>query len=128
MPYVTGVALKYGRIALEYFDDPHLHDETLLELVSRIKCEESEEANKREPEAMLCDLTMTLSNGARHDIRVEHHRGHPRNPMPDAEIEEKFRELAGEQMTKAQCDALLARLWALDQMKDMGELFALTRI
>ena len=48
--------------------------------------------------------------------------------MPDAEIEEKFRELAGEQMTQAQCDALLARLWTLDQMKDMGELFALTRM
>ena len=127
MPYVTGVALKYGRIALEYFDDPYLHDEALLELVSRIKCEVSEEANKREPEAMLCDLTMTLRNGARHDIRVEHHRGHPRNPMPDAEIEEKFRELAGEQLPKAQCDALLARLWALDTLENMSELFALTR-
>ncbi len=128
MPYVAGVALKYGRIALEYFDDPYLHDETLLELVSRIKCEVSEEANKREPEAMLCDLTMTLRNGQRHDIRVEYHRGHPRNPMPDAEIEEKFRELAGEQLPKAQCDQLLSRLWTLEQMQDMGELFALTRV
>ena len=70
---------------------------------------------------------MTLRNGTRHDIRVEHHRGHPRNPMPDAEIEEKFRELAGEQLPKAQCDALLARLWALDTLENMSELFALTR-
>ena len=49
--------------------------------------------SKREPEAMLCDLTMTLRNGQRHDVRVEPHRGHPRNPMPDAEIEEKFQEI-----------------------------------
>lgn len=127
MPYVTGVALKYGRIDVEYFDGPYLHDEALLELVSRIKCEVSAEANKREPEAMLCDLTMTLRDGTRHDIRVEYHRGHPRNPMPDAEIEEKFRELAGDQMPAAQCDALLKQLWELDKLDDMGKLFALTR-
>jgi 2-methylcitrate dehydratase len=128
MPYVTGVALKYGRIDVDYFDDPYLHDETLLALVSRIKCEVSEEANQREPEAMLCDLTMTLRNGTRKDIRVEHHRGHPRNPMPDAEIEEKFRELVGDQMPQSQCDALVKRLWNLDTLTEMGELFALTRV
>ena len=70
---------------------------------------------------------MTLRDGTRHDIRVEYHRGHPRNPMPDAELEEKFRELAGDQMPKTQCDALLARLWTLDQLESMGELFSLTK-
>ncbi len=127
MPYVTGVALKYGKIDVEYFDAPYLHDPALLELVARIKCEVSDEANRREPEAMLCDLTMTLRNGTRHDIRVEYHRGHPRNPMPDAEIEEKFRELTGEQMPQAQCDVLIKQLWELDKLKDMGNLFTLTQ-
>jgi 2-methylcitrate dehydratase len=127
MPYTAGVALKYGKIDVKYFDDPYLHDPALLELVSRIKCGESNEANQREPAAMLCDLTITLRNGQRHDIRVEHHRGHPRNPMPDAELEEKFRELAGDQLPKTQCDALLARLWTLEQLDSMGELFALTK-
>ncbi len=127
MPYTAGVALKYGCIDVKYFDDPYLHDPALLELVGRIKCGESEEANQREPEAMLCDLTVTLRNGKREDIRVEYHRGHPRNPMPDVEIEEKFRELAGDQLPKMQCDALLARLWSLDSLENMGELFALTR-
>jgi 2-methylcitrate dehydratase len=127
MPYTAGVALKFGRIEVKYFDAPYLHYPALLELVSRIQCSVSEEANSREPEAMLCDLEMTLRDGRRENVRVEYHRGHPRNPMSDPEIEEKFRGLAGDQMPPAQCDALLAQLWHLDQLDDIGRLIALTR-
>jgi 2-methylcitrate dehydratase len=127
MPYTAGVALKYGAMDLQYFDDPYLHDPELLDLVSKIKVSVSEEANSREPEAMLCDLDMTMKDGRKEAIRVEYHRGHPRNPMSDAEIEEKFRSLAGDQLPKAQADKLLKCLWELDQLQDMRELIALTQ-
>ena len=81
----------------------------------------------REPEAMLCDLEMTLRDGRRENIRVEYHRGHPRNPMSDAEIEEKFRDLAGDQLPEVQLDDLLAQLWKLDELEDVGRLITLTR-
>lgn len=128
MPYTAGVALKYGAIDVKYFDDPYLHDPALLELVGKIKCTVSEEANSREPEAMLCDMDVVLKNGKREAIRVEYHRGHPKNPMSDDEIEEKFRSLAGEQMPKAQLDALLQQLWNLDQLTEMKPLFKLTQM
>lgn len=128
MPYTAGVALKYGAIDVKYFDDPYLHDPELLGLVSRIKCTVSEEANRREPEAMLCDMEVVLKDGRRESIRVEYHRGHPKNPMSDAEIEEKFRALAGDQMPAAQIDALLRQLWNLERLEDINSLFALTQI
>lgn len=128
MPYTAGVALKYGAIDIKYFDDPYLHDPELLDLVSKIKCTVSEEANSREPEAMLCDMDVLLKNGQREAIRVEYHRGHPKNPMSDAEIEEKFRALAGDQMPVAQVDKLLGQLWKLEQLDDIKSLFSLTRI
>ena len=128
MPYTAGVALKYGSVDIPYFDDPYLHDPALLDLVSKIKCTVSEEANSREPEAMLCDMDVVLKNGQREAIRVEYHRGHPKNPMTDAEIEEKFRPLAGHVLAPAQVDALLKQLWALDTLPAMKPLFELTRI
>jgi len=128
MPYTAGVALMYGVIDIKYFDDPYLHDPALLALVAKIKCTVSEEANSREPEAMLCDMDVVLKDGRREAIRVEYHRGHPKNPMSDGEIEEKFRSLAGEQMPKPQLDALLQQLWSLDQLTDMKLLFKLTQI
>ncbi len=128
MPYTAGVALKYGSVDLPYFEDPCLHDPELLALVAKIKCTVSEEANKREPEAMLCDMDIVMKDGRREAIRVEYHRGHPKNPMSDAEIEEKFRSLAGTQISADQADSLLHLLWNLEQLDDMQSLFALTRI
>ncbi|MGH8620008.1 MAG: MmgE/PrpD family protein [Burkholderiales bacterium] len=128
MPYTAGVALKYGSMDLKYFDDPYLHDPELLGLVAKIKCSVSEEANSREPEAMLCDLDMMLKDGRKEAIRVEYHRGHPKNPMSDAEIEEKFRSLVGEQMPATQTNNLLQAIWNLDQARDVRELIALTRV
>lgn len=128
MPYTAGVALMYGVIDIKYFDDPYLHDPALLALIAKIKCTVSEEANSREPEAMLCDMDLVLKDGKREAIRVEYHRGHPKNPMSDDEIEEKFRSLAGERMPKPQLDALLKQLWHLEQLTEMQALFKLTQI
>jgi 2-methylcitrate dehydratase len=128
MPYVAAIALKYGKIETEHFDDPYLHDPKLLELVSRIKCTVSEEANGREPEAMLCDLEFTLKDGTKETIRVEYHRGHPKNFMSDAEIEEKFNSLADTALPRKQSEKLLAKMWKLEEMEDVGELFDLARI
>lgn len=128
MPYTTAVALLYGAIEHRHFEDPFLHDPALLDLASRIKCSVSEEADRREPEAMLCDLELTLTNGKQEKVRVEYHRGHWRNPMTDAEIEEKFRALAHDVLPPARTDALLKQLWDLENLTDIGALLKLTRI
>src|SRR5262249_680898 len=38
IPYSAGLALMYGKIDPDYYEDPYLHDPRLLDLVSRIKC------------------------------------------------------------------------------------------
>jgi 2-methylcitrate dehydratase len=128
MPYTTGVALMYGAIRHEHFEPACYRDPRLLELVSRIKCSVSEEANQREPEAMLCDVEVVLRSGERKSVRVAHHRGHWRNPMPDAELAEKFHGLAAGVLPPAQTDRLLTALWQLDQAADIGALIRLTRV
>lgn len=128
MPYTAGIALMYGEIKEEHFDDPYLHDPALLELVSRIKCVVSEEANGREPEAMLCDLDVILKDGRRESVRVEYHRGHSKNFMSDAEIEEKYYSLAEGVLPRPRAQALAAQLWKLEELKDPGVLFDLTRV
>jgi 2-methylcitrate dehydratase len=91
MPYAAGVALMYGKVGPEYYKDRYLHDPALLDLVSRVKCIPSEEADRNEKEYNLCDLEIVLKSGERKRVRVEYHRGHWKNPMTDAEREEKFR-------------------------------------
>ena len=127
MPYTAAVALLYGGVESRHFDDEFLFDERLLDLVGKVKVSVSEEANRRVPEAMLCDLEVVTSTGERYSTQVAYHKGHYRNPLTDAEVEDKFRSLASEHLSPDRVDALLQYLWRIDEAPDLGELFRLTR-
>ena len=66
IPYSAGLALMYGKIDPDYYEDPYLHDARLLDLVSRIKCLPSDEADKPEL-ANLCELEIVLKSGVAQD-------------------------------------------------------------
>ena len=93
-----------------------------------MKCIPSEEADRREQELNLCDLEVVLKSGMRKAVRVEYHRGHWKNPMTDAEMEEKFRLLARKHLAADRVDTLLRQLWALENMPNVAALPALTRV
>ena len=128
IPYAAAVALRYGTVEEKYYDEEYLRDPRLLDLVSRVKVVHSDEADRRQLEGNLCELELVLKSGERKTVRVEYHRGHFKNPMTDAELEEKFRSLARRQLSAQKTDALLAQLWALDTMPKAGVLAEMTRI
>jgi 2-methylcitrate dehydratase len=128
MPYAAAVVLMYGTIDDHYYEDPYLHDERLLALVARVHAIHSGEADQHEKDYNLCDLELVLKSGERKTVRVEYHRGHFRNPMTDAEMEEKFRSLARKQLSAERVDALLRQLWALESMPKAGALIEMTKV
>jgi 2-methylcitrate dehydratase len=128
IPYSAGVALMYGTIDESHYEEPYLHDARLLDLVSRVKCIPSAEADRRARELNLCDLELVLKSGQKKSVRVEYHRGHWKNPMTDAEMEEKFRGLARKNLSAERTDNLLRQLWALDEMPQAGALLEMTRV
>jgi 2-methylcitrate dehydratase len=127
IPYAAGLVLMYGRIEPEYYEDPYLHDQRLLELVSRVKCNPSDEADRNEHEFNLCELEIALKSGDRRAARVEYHRGHFKNPMTDAEMEEKFRLMAEKQLSADRVDNLLRLLWTLESQPRIDPLIGATR-
>jgi 2-methylcitrate dehydratase len=128
MPYAAAVVLMYGMIDDHYYEDPYLHDPRLLDLVSRVRCIPSAEADMHEKDYNLCDFEVVLKSGMQKSIRVEDHRGHPRNPMTDAEMEEKFRSLARKHLPAERIDALLRQLWTLEDLPQAGTLVEMTRV
>jgi 2-methylcitrate dehydratase PrpD len=55
---------------------------------------------------------------------VPYHLGHWKNPMNLEQIEAKFRSMSLGVLGSARTDALLERLWALEQVADIGEIIA----
>ena len=110
----------------EYYDDPYLHDARLLDLVSRIKVVPSEEADRTEKEFNLCEMEVVLRSGTRKTARVEYHRGHFKNPMTDAEMEDKFRLMAGKHLSAERVDKLLRILRGIENEPNVTSLIAAT--
>jgi 2-methylcitrate dehydratase PrpD len=50
-------------------------------------------------------------------------KGHRHNPLSDADVEAKFRRLAGEVLTEQQCRTVLELLWSLERLPDLQALF-----
>jgi 2-methylcitrate dehydratase len=128
IPYAAGLMLMYGKIDPDYYEDPYLHDARLLDLVGRVKCLPSDEADKTENEFNLCELELVLKSGARKTVRVEYHRGHFKNPMTDAEMEEKFRLLAQKHLSADRVDNLLRLLWGIENLPQVSPLISATRV
>jgi len=126
MPYTVAVALTHGSVEEHHFDDLHLRDPKLRALTKRVKVEAWEEADRRMPEAMLCDMEIVAKSGAVHTASVEYHKGHWKNPMSDAEVEAKFRPLAAKVLAPPRTDRLLERLWKIEDVTDAGEIVRLT--
>ena len=128
IPYAAGLVLMYGKIEPAYYEDPYLHDPRLLDLVGRVKCLPSEEADRMEREFSLCELEVVLKSGARKTTRVEYHRGHFKNPMTDAEMEEKFRSMAQKHLRADRVDNLLRLLWEVERIEKVETLISATRV
>jgi len=126
MPYTVAVALIYGKVESQHFDDNYLRDPQILALARRVKVAISEEADRHMPHAMRCHFTLTTKAGATHATMVDYHKGHYKNPMSEAEIEAKFRPLTAGVLKPAQTDRLLGALWRLEEQANMHDLMVMT--
>jgi 2-methylcitrate dehydratase PrpD len=67
-------------------------------------------------------VTITLKNGDRPTVFVEHAVGSVENPMSDRMIEDKFRGLVEGIFTPDQARSIVDLCWRADQLADAGEI------
>jgi len=77
------------------------------------------------PEAAPCRVHVKTADGKSFVQEVMYPRGHARNPMTDAEIEAKFRDMFRSYGTTEQCEAVLNSLWNLEQASNVSEVLDL---
>jgi 2-methylcitrate dehydratase len=125
LPYCTAVALLDGEVTDAQFEPGRLSEPVLLELVAKIQIHRDAKLNERYPRGIPNRLTVTLADGRQLIKEVEFPRGHARNPMTDAEVEQKFRTMVEPRYGKARADQILAVCWNLENLKNPGELIRL---
>lgn len=126
MPFGVAIALLHGRVELEHFTEAYFLDPDVLALVEKIGVDVSDEAAALHPEQRLSIVEVETVDGEVFTERSGYHRGHPKNPMSDREIEEKFRSLTVRRLGEAQASELLDLLWSVDEVARADDLLRLT--
>jgi 2-methylcitrate dehydratase len=125
LPYMLAAALTDGGISVDTFSDARIRDPKMPALMDRIRITENPEFTRRFPHSLECRIEITTRGGVRHVEAGSYPRGHAKNPMTDAEVEEKVRALCRGVMPEARCEAILAAVWGLAQAPGVGDLVSL---
>jgi len=126
LPYCVAVALMDGQVWREQFDEARFTDENLLRLVAKTRVVRNADLTARYPEGIPNRITVQTRSGSEvYKKEVTYPRGHARNPMTDAEVEQKFRQLAAPILPADRLAEALDRLWNLEKERDIGGLLKL---
>ena len=127
-PYCVAVALADGTVTLRSFDKRRLNDAALYALMQQIRVVEQPEFTGWYPQAMPTRVAVRTATGKEYVKQVDHPLGHPRNPMSDREVEEKFRHLSARKLDRARAGKVIDRIWRLDALDDVRALMPLLKI
>jgi 2-methylcitrate dehydratase len=125
LPYMLAVALTDGRVGPASFEPARYLDPALRPLMSRIRVVPHDEFTRRFPQALVSEIEIRTRAGARFVERAEYPKGHAKNPMTDADLVTKFRDLSDGALRPAQINAALEALWRLEACPRIGSVLDL---
>jgi len=128
VPFCVAVALLDGALTSRTFDSERFLDKDVIELMAKVSLREDPAFTKQYPAQWNCRLVAETFAGVRHEVHVAYPKGHPENPLSDAEVEEKFIRLAEPLLGMARCRAFLDWAWRLEEVANIGEIVPLLAI
>jgi 2-methylcitrate dehydratase len=99
LPYCLAAALVDHKVTTQSFSDEKLKDPRIWEVIDRIKGEASEEFEKMFPAKQPSRVVVRTRDGREFTEYLEYPKGDPREPMSDADLENKFNALSTKVLT-----------------------------
>lgn len=88
-PYSTAVALIYGKVGLQEFEDNILNDNKVKQLTQKVEVIANDELSCSFPEKQSAVLTIETNKGT-YSERVDFPKGEPENPFNEREFKERY--------------------------------------
>jgi 2-methylcitrate dehydratase len=127
LPYCVAVALMDGVVGLRQFDARRIADPKLHALIQETIIISDPDLSAAYPD-VLANIVEVKTAEKVYTERVDHPKGHPKNPMTDAEVEEKFRRMAAPFIPNDRVEKILEQLWNLEKVRSVTELLSLFKI
>ena len=127
LPYMISVAFRDGRVGTDSFTRDRVLDPALRPLMRKVHVSENAAFTARYPAEQPGRMEVVTRSGERFYAETSYPKGHPRNPLTDAELEDKFHGLASGVLGKEQRDRALEALRGLERVDEIGPLLAMFR-
>ncbi len=118
LPYAVAAALRFGRLTGQEVDGGALKDPEVLRLSRQVQLAEVPSYTERFPAERLADVVIVLRDGSRAEFAGAVCRGDPSSPLAEAELRNKFHELAGPVLGDTRAHAIeqtVARMGGRDE-------------
>ncbi len=121
LPYCIAAALVDRQVTPAQFEMRRIMDETVRAQLGKIKVIADPEIERVFPALQRTHVTITTVAGNRFEKQIDFPKGHPRNPLTDVEIEQKFNALAETVMSAAARAFVSEAVWHLDEVELINE-------
>jgi len=122
--YCVAVALVDAACGHDQFTEARIRSLDVADLISKIRIQADEALTRSWPSTSGGGVSVRFQDGT--SVQKVHRQppGHPQNPLSDADLERRFRELTHEFLSQQQAQAVMDTVWRLETCTDFEALFA----
>ena len=122
LPYVVAAAIADRQVTPLQFTPAKINDATIRAQLNKIVVVADPEIEKVFPALQRVVVKIITVNGREFEKQLDFPKGDPRNPLSDAEIEEKFTALADPVMSKSAQKVVKDAVWNLEKVPSISAL------
>ena len=119
LKYVVATALTHGSVRLAAFEEPRLGDAATRALMKKIEVAVDPELDASFPKQRAARVSITARGRSEEHLQPTR-IGDPDAPLSDAQLDGKYLEFAVPVLGEDRARKLLARLWKLEQSKEIA--------
>ena len=125
LPYVIAAALVDRQVTPAQFEPAKIMDERIRAQLHKVSVVADPEIEKLFPKLQRVVVTLHTTDGRQLQKQLDYPKGDPRNPLTDAEVEEKFDALAAPVLSAAARRRLKDAVWGLEKVASVTSLMEL---
>ena len=127
LPYVIAAALVDRQVTPAQFEMNKIMDPTIRAQLKKVEVLGDPEIEKVFPALQRVIVKITTTDSREFSKQLDYPKGDPRNPLSDAEIEEKFRALAEGVLSGGAQNKLIDAIWNLEKVGSVSKLMGLMK-
>src|SRR5256712_1082293 len=127
LPYVIAAAIVDRQVTPAQFEMKKIMDPAIRAQLKKVEVVADPEIEKVFPALQRVVVNITTIEGRTFSKQLDYPKGDPRNPLTDAEVEEKFAALADGVLSAGAQKKLIDTIWSLEKVGSVSKLMALMK-